>query len=344
MASILAVMANASNHYLFLSNSGFMQCNTNSLKWTRSQLFLMSRLLQQQQGVNLWNGFVRAQLKEANEDREKGERFKLTEFIAQNKTELDCTYSKLTVVQEQVYKGQILEAHEKKQWTARANPKAVQHDINASLASMDHEGFYIAVRGGIEDLSEPKVFFTQKAEKFIKDILHMEPWHLGLKLESYVISGLDEGVTPNCQRPLNKIISECHTFIQDALKSILLKKNIKCSVKMNYTNYECKIVERHGVELVNWPLSGPVRNPSKVSGRNEVEKLWGALDKGTCHWVNLSDDDHKAQMQLNRERHTRGELVYVKRKQKRTKTSHSTIDIDTEDKNDDSDSSSSNLD
>ncbi|KAG2069514.1 hypothetical protein BDR04DRAFT_1021225, partial [Suillus decipiens] len=52
------------------------------------------------------------------------------------------------------------------------------------------EGFYIAVHGGIEDLSEPKVFFTQKVEKFIKDILHMEPWHLGLKLESYVISGL----------------------------------------------------------------------------------------------------------------------------------------------------------
>jgi hypothetical protein len=38
-----------------------------SLKWTRGQLFLKSRLLQQRQGVNLWNGFVRAQLKEANE-------------------------------------------------------------------------------------------------------------------------------------------------------------------------------------------------------------------------------------------------------------------------------------
>ncbi|KAG1844076.1 hypothetical protein DFJ58DRAFT_664961, partial [Suillus subalutaceus] len=286
-----------------------------SLKWTRSQLFLKSCLLQQRQGVNLWNGFVRAQLKEANEGMslsQCGECFKLTEFIAQNKTELDRTYSKLTFAQKQVYKGQILEAREKKQWTARANPKAVRHDINASLASMDHEvcsildgtlrlnwhgGFlYCSARGDRRPL-RAQGFFHSEGRKVIKDILHMEPWHLGLKLESYVISGL--GVTPNHQCPLNKIISECRTFIQDALKSIMLKKNIKCSVKMNYTNYECKIVEHHGVELVNWPLSGPVHNPSKVGGRNEVEKLWGALDKGTCHWVTLPDDDRKARMQLN---------------------------------------------
>lgn len=60
----------------------------------------------------------------------------------------------------------------------------------ALCARTGTEGFYVAVRGGIEDLSEPKIFSTQKAEKFIKDILHMEPRHLGLKLESYVISGL----------------------------------------------------------------------------------------------------------------------------------------------------------
>ncbi|KAG0695486.1 hypothetical protein DFH29DRAFT_880018 [Suillus ampliporus] len=235
MSPILTVMANASNHYLSKfqlghvvsklsaaqkaerrarlealttaldsAKSGYAQeaiditeTHGRSLKWTRSQLFLKSRLLQQQQ----------AQLKEANEDREKGEHFKLMEFIAQNKTELLHAYSKLTFAQKQVYKGQILKARENKQQTTQANPKAVQHDMNASMASMDREwmalcartgteGFYIAVRGGIEDLSEPKIFFTQKVEKFIEDILHMEPQHLALKLESYVISGLDEGVTP----------------------------------------------------------------------------------------------------------------------------------------------------
>lgn len=52
------------------------------------------------------------------------------------------------------------------------------------------EGFYVGVRGNIEDLSEPKIFFTQKAEKFVKEVLHVEPRHLGLKLEAFVVSGL----------------------------------------------------------------------------------------------------------------------------------------------------------
>lgn len=60
----------------------------------------------------------------------------------------------------------------------------------ALCARMGIEGFYVAVRGSIEDLSEPKVFFTQKAEKFAKDILNVEPCHLGLKLESFIVSGL----------------------------------------------------------------------------------------------------------------------------------------------------------
>ncbi|KAG1884478.1 hypothetical protein F4604DRAFT_1574680, partial [Suillus subluteus] len=232
--------------------------------WTRGQLFLKSRLLQQRQGVNLWNGFVRAKLKEANEDREKGERIKLTEFIARNKKELDRIYSKLTFAQKQVYKAQILEAREKKQRTAQANPKAVRHDVNASFTSMDRE--------------------------FLD--------HLTIDVLMNIVIA-DEGVTPNRQRPLNKLISECRTFIQDALKSIMHKNKTKGSVKMNYTNYERQIVEHHGVELVNWPLSGPVRNPSKVGGRSEVENLWAALDKGTCHWVTLSDDERQTWMQLN---------------------------------------------
>jgi hypothetical protein len=52
------------------------------------------------------------------------------------------------------------------------------------------EGFYVAVRGGIEDLAEPKIFFTEKSQKFVRDVLGIEPQHLGLKLEAFVISKL----------------------------------------------------------------------------------------------------------------------------------------------------------
>ncbi|KAG2060350.1 hypothetical protein BDR06DRAFT_863949, partial [Suillus hirtellus] len=49
------------------------------------------------------------------------------------------------------------------------NPKAIKHDVNAAFTFMDCEwialhactsleGFYVAVCGGIENLTEPKIF------------------------------------------------------------------------------------------------------------------------------------------------------------------------------------------
>ncbi|KAG2120215.1 hypothetical protein BD769DRAFT_1322376, partial [Suillus cothurnatus] len=51
---------------------------------------------------------------------------------------------------------------------------------------------------------------------------------------------------------------------------------------MNYTNYEHAIVEHHGIELINWPLSGGVKNPSKVGGRAQVQVLLDALESNSC--------------------------------------------------------------
>jgi len=52
------------------------------------------------------------------------------------------------------------------------------------------EGFYVAVRGGVEDLSGPRLFFTEKAEKFTHAVLDLEPRRMALKLEAFVVSGL----------------------------------------------------------------------------------------------------------------------------------------------------------
>ncbi|KAG1882373.1 hypothetical protein F4604DRAFT_1532498, partial [Suillus subluteus] len=239
-----------------------------SLKWTRNQLFLHSRMLQQNRRVNSWNAFVKARLQDANEGLGRGDRFKLTAFIAQNKARLLRDYGRLTVAEKKGYNIRVLEAREAKNRTARANPKAVKHNVNAAFTSMDREvcfhlvirwmalhartgmeGFYVAVRGGIEDLAEPKVFFTKKSQKFVQDVLGIEPQHLGLKLEAFIISKLDERVSLNHARPLNKLIGECRELIQAELDFILMEKNVSSKVKMNYTNYERAIVERYGIEL-----------------------------------------------------------------------------------------------
>ncbi|KAG1883469.1 hypothetical protein F4604DRAFT_1920674 [Suillus subluteus] len=287
-----------------------------SLKWTHSQLFLRTRMLCQQQSVNSWNTFVRAKLNEANEDREQGDRIKLTRFIAENKDKLTCAHALLSSAKKRVYNTQVLEACKKKNQVAQANPKAILHDINATFTSMDRkaQGFYVAICSNIEDLSEPKMFFTEKAKKFVKEVLDVEPRHLGLKLESYIVSGLHAHAASHRQRPLNKLVSGCRTFIQEGLNSIALEKDIGHRVNMNYTNYEHNIIEHCGVALVNWPLSGPVCNLSKAGGRAKLIKLSDALESNTCRWVILTDEEHATRMKENRICQAQGELIYVARK------------------------------
>ncbi|KAG2071278.1 hypothetical protein BDR04DRAFT_1016580, partial [Suillus decipiens] len=118
------------------------------------------------------------------------------------------------------------------------------------------EGFYIAVQGGIKDLSRPKLFFSEKAEKFTCVVLDLEPWHLALKLEAFVVLGLDTNVSTTQPRSLNKMISECRTHLQDELDYILRENKITdCKITMNYANYECSIVKHYGVTLQGWPLA-----------------------------------------------------------------------------------------
>ena len=54
------------------------------------------------------------------------------------------------------------------------------------------EGFYIAVRGSIEDHNEPKLFFSDKALRFVKEVLEVDPRQLALKLEVWCVAGLGE--------------------------------------------------------------------------------------------------------------------------------------------------------
>ncbi|KAG1814734.1 uncharacterized protein BJ212DRAFT_1222501, partial [Suillus subaureus] len=122
-----------------------------SLKWMHNQLFLRSCMLCQQ--------YL---------DLEKGEWIKLTQFIADNKTELVHAHSKLTFTEKRAYNMQVLEAYQQRNQITRANPKATNHNVNGSQSKFSHiwmalcahtsvEGFYVAVQGSIEDLSEPKV-------------------------------------------------------------------------------------------------------------------------------------------------------------------------------------------
>ncbi|KAG1720944.1 hypothetical protein EDB19DRAFT_1917648 [Suillus lakei] len=212
---------------------------------------------------------MKAKLQDATDGLEKGECIKLTKFIAENNASLLRAYGWLTVAEKQAYNVQLLQAHQEKRSAACANPKAIWHDMNAAFTSMDLDSALYSY--GAENI------FTKKAQKFVSSVLRVEPQHLGLKLEAFVVRKLDEHVISNNSCPLNKLIAECRELIQDGLDFILLETNNSHKVKINYRNYERTIVKHHSVALINWPLSVAVQNPSQIGGRSQVQTLLDAL-------------------------------------------------------------------
>ncbi|KAI6104814.1 hypothetical protein EDD16DRAFT_1453293, partial [Pisolithus croceorrhizus] len=191
-----------------------------------------------------------------------GDRIKLTQFVAQNKDDLQVAYKNLTPTQQEAYNTEVQVAQDMKVIVVHSNPKAVSHIVSATFANMDWEwtalcaqtgleGFYIAVQGTVEDLSEPKIFFTPKAENVMQTVLDIEPClgqSVGLVCSPQLLSCVP--TVTKYQHPLNKLISECHSLIQEELDYLLMKKKVKANVKMNYINYECQIVGCYGIMLM----------------------------------------------------------------------------------------------
>jgi hypothetical protein len=119
-------------------------------------------------------------------------------------------------------------------------------------------------------------------------------------------------------------------------KHRLAKKN----VKMNYDNYEAKIVEEYGVCLEGWPV-GKVRNPGTIGGRRYVTTLLDALNSGTCYWTRLGREELKQRISDNKARAAAGEEVY-KRRQARKQKAKSAEVIDDDDDDDGGDADGGN--
>ncbi|KIJ11419.1 hypothetical protein PAXINDRAFT_157328 [Paxillus involutus ATCC 200175] len=150
------------------------------------------------------------------------------------------------------------------------------------------EGFYIAVRGSVEDHSPPKMFFSEKAERFVCSVLNLEPQCLALKLKSYIVSGLD---------------------------SMESKHKIYDHIQMNYTNYKCEIIEHHNITMVGWPSELlPVCNPSCLGGHAQVQALLTVLVNKTCDWTRLTEEELAERIRNNQSRQATGEVVYKLRK------------------------------
>ncbi|KAI6039752.1 hypothetical protein EDC04DRAFT_2603024 [Pisolithus marmoratus] len=222
--------------------------------WTSHQLFI-SDIMCTHHRPTAWNSFICEHLNDINETHHTQESVQKQAVIHDQPKAVQCKMS-----------------------TAF---KTMHKEWSSLCSSLGMEGFYVVVHRGVEDLSTPKVFFSLKGDKFVCLVLDLEPRCLALKLESFVVSGLADkfvSIPQSESHPLNKLVGECHSAIQKGLGDILHDNGATRSVCMNYDNYECKIVEHFGMELIGWPNDLlPICNPGQLGGCGRVQKLLVAL-------------------------------------------------------------------
>ncbi|PSR81682.1 hypothetical protein PHLCEN_2v6301, partial [Hermanssonia centrifuga] len=215
----------------------------------------------------------------------------------------------------------------------------------------------------IEDFHEPQAIYTAGATHFVKNILRMEPATLTMKFESNVVSTVGtEARLPGASVRFNKTqtVSNARSYVQEGFSTLFRQKHIDSShqvtgsvdmilrrkdvhiirkgkekeIKMNYDNYEAKIVERYGVALVGYPCR--LVNPANL-GRTDLEKVVAAFKDGTCRWEKLSTSQLDARIKRNRARQAAGEEVYKARKVKSRKEKGNPKSAETINSDDDED-------
>ena len=96
------------------------------------------------------------------------------------------------------------------------------------------------------------------------------------------------------------------------------KEYAQTEKKMNYKNYERKIVEELGVALIGWPGDGTVENPGTIS-MDKGTALRNALKKKECQWVKLTSEQLETRKSQNAQRAEDAEKVYGPPRKKRAK-------------------------
>ncbi|KAI0038964.1 hypothetical protein FA95DRAFT_1612971 [Auriscalpium vulgare] len=308
-----------------------------SLEWVVGQLHLGGRRLARKRAVSPWSTFIARQLRKLNQGKAKGDKLSISKFLGEDGPELQDAYEKLTKSEKEALKEEGERSRsEKKVLPMRKSEKAVQkdfHDTFKAVANEVHgglqrtqgEAIMIGVRGDVTQYGAPEIYVSPKAKAFLGKAFGMTPEQFALKLEAFVLADLGNDHTSRSKKSMNDDQSTARTWIQEGHDTLLFKqKRIKPgTVKMNYRNYEGKVVEEHKMELRGWPLPGPVQNPGHLK-RQELTTLLRALENQTCRWEAMTDLKLAARIQRNQEREDRGEQVYIRRKSRKT-TPHADV-------------------
>ncbi|KAI0271320.1 hypothetical protein BC834DRAFT_841021 [Gloeopeniophorella convolvens] len=268
-----------------------------------------------------WGAFCSKELEKINEGKMCGFKTTLPELLKAQSDGLKGRFDQLTGEE----KAALLASHEAaKAETAkseqriaslsnRAISKAVDARIKRVLAIgqlIEHD--HTAVRqppeglqngGGLAvgprkhwPLVRVRIIPHTRREKWFEHADHSTkvPAQAAMELEAFAVTGcaarVEKAQKGNRARTNQRTtVAACRESIQKGLEAVLKRvKHVRTDIKMNYDNYEQRIVEKLGVCLVGWPIPSP--------------------------WEALSGEEVEARKAENRRRQANGEKIYKPRK------------------------------
>ncbi|KAJ7337607.1 hypothetical protein DFH08DRAFT_812930 [Mycena albidolilacea] len=241
--------------------------------------------------ASLYNAKISRIMRNLNEDRGLGERYKIPEvkrMVAADASMLEG----FTPEEEEEMMADLVAKCKRKYHGKRANNLAASTDAKRTVERLMLEitglaeragmiGFAMFTRGHIHDTSVPVTIQSWGALDFFREVLKKDPADISALFELWAVNR-ERGETGS--DTLIAMQQECTAIIKAGLQAILGKTK----VAMNYENYIKAIVEGKNVGLVGWPEGVDFKRMSKQSAIGPLRILRDALKCGTCKWKVLT--------------------------------------------------------
>ncbi|KAF7970544.1 hypothetical protein HWV62_23711 [Athelia sp. TMB] len=250
---------------------------------------------------------------------------------------LPGSYRDLSQEQQQVLVDQLAASRAEEERGIGSNPAARIQDARSVLDRIRRElvnlqdrdkmeFLFIATTGSTRKVAITDTFLTPSATAFITTVTKTNPSDWIASFEAFAVNGVS-GLLHNHELRKDNMKSHIRETLRDQIGDHSfshLARTLKLTFaiallsgkpmhRLEFGNYERRIVEKLGVVIEGWTCPNFV-SPSHFKLISQVEELYRAVNDGTCYARKLDKVEYDARILSNQTRAALGEDVYGTKK------------------------------
>ncbi|KAF5338711.1 hypothetical protein D9611_013320 [Ephemerocybe angulata] len=275
------------------------QYGLHSRRWWYNAIIQAPKKASRVLKMTRWRAFLSKSVRAINDERRANDEptVKVPEVSAQ----LAAQWAQMSDEQKAELDPYIKEFEDQRQVATRKVSNvdiAAFHDVRAFAAKWQAEADDLHARTGVQmmfaivrddfnSFNKPFVFATsQQVENFFLSVYRTDLATLGLRLESFMLSGAT-GLALNYVQGISALKSEIARLIHSKLCDCVGR----LVSKMCYTNFHERITVPLRVIVQGWPLK-KFASPSDIGSKSDLELLRHAWTNDTAKFVKLDDAEY----------------------------------------------------